>query len=115
MKHADKTVTIYHGSIDPDKGYDVYKGCVLTGVSFFGKTATAVSKDGLEAASEAIMRIPIPADITICSGDLVLLGVHPVNGMTPSTLSELADYVYTVVGVTHNSAGRSPHIKVVMK
>lgn len=58
MHHADKTVTVYHKTWDQEQGVDVYKGAVLKEVSFFVRINTAVSTDGLTAASEAVLRIP---------------------------------------------------------
>lgn len=115
MKHAGQSVTIYHALYDPDKGYDIYTGKVFDGVSFFGGIATNVSKDGLTAAVTATMRIPAALDAHVMNGDLVLLGAHQTVGKRPADLADMVDYVYTVVGVTDNTAGREPHTKVVMK
>lgn len=115
MRHAAQTVTVYHGELDVDAGNDVYHGRVLTGVSFHGDTQVSVSKDGLAAAALATMRIPGTGFSPVQKGDLVLLGTQETEGQRPGTLADLSDYVYTVVGVTDNTAGRAPHWKVVMK
>ena len=115
MRHAAQTVTVYHGKLDADVGYDVYCGRVLEGVSFHGDTKVTVSKDGLEAAALATMRIPSTGPSPVQTGDLVLLGAQKTQGQRPGTLAELGEYVYTVVTVTDNTAGRAPHWKVLMK
>ncbi len=115
MKHADQSVTIYHASYDPDKGYDIYTGRVVHDVSFFGGIDTAVSKDGLSAATHATMRIPGKSKAEVYNGDLVLPGEHETTGKRPDDLAKMVDYVYTVVGVTDNTDGHGAHTKVVMK
>lgn len=118
MRHANKTVTVYHKSWDKEKSVDTYKGTVLKDVSFFSKIATAVTTEGLTAASEAVLRIPeeiIPVDFVLVNGDLVCEGELQTEGMRPGVLSELCPYVYTVVGVTQNFSVFGSHIKVVCK
>ena len=118
MRNATKTVTVYSKKWDAEKGADVYQGTVIKDVSFFGRIATAVSTDGLTAACEAKMRIPkevIPEGFAVKNGDLVCLGALTTKDVRPGDLDALCDYVYTVVGVTDNLSGRSPHIKVVCK
>lgn len=118
MRHTDKTVTIYRKEYDKENAFDVYRGTVVKGVSFFGKVATAVSTDGSTAASEATLRIPlaaVPRCLVLKNGDLVCEGAFQTEGMRPGDLHELCDYVYTIVGITRNVSGREPHIKVVCK
>lgn len=118
MRNADKTVTVFRKEYDAENAFDVYHGTVIDGVSFFGKVATAVSTDGLTAASEAVLRIPLevaPADLTVKNGDLVCEGALQTEGIRPGDLDAMCSYVYTVVGVTRNASGRAPHVKVVCK
>lgn len=116
MKHAKKIVTIYHKSWDATSGVDIYNGEVINGVSFFSRVATTPTTDGLAAACEATLRIPTGAVVgDIAPGDLVCEGSLQTEGVRPSDLDGLCPYVYTVVGVTHNTAGREPHVKVVCK
>lgn len=117
MHHADKTVTVYRKEWDSEKGADEYHGTVLAGVSFFSRISTAVSTDGLTAACEGVLRIPMsvcPDGLVIRNGDLVCEGALQTEGLRPSNLDAICPYVFTVVGVTNNS-GREPHIKVVCK
>lgn len=117
MHHADKTVTVYHKAWDQEQGVDVYKGAVLKEVSFFVRINTAVSTDGLTAASEAVLRIPeesVTHDLNLENGDLVCEGELPVEGMRPGTLADLTT-VFTVVGITRNFSVFGSHIKVVCK
>lgn len=118
MHHAERTVTIYHREWDAKSGADVYLGTVLAGVSFFSKTATAVSTDGLTAACEGVLRIPLktyPDSLVIKNGDLVCEGAVQKVMKMPSELVGECPYVFTIVGITRNDVGRVPHIKVVCK
>lgn len=118
MHHAKKTVTIYRKLWDSEKGLDVYEGTVIQNVSFFSRIATAVSTDGMAAACEGILRIPVavlPDGKELKNGDLVCEGRLPVADQTPAKLDGLCPYVFTVVGVTRNLNGREPHVKVVCK
>ena len=118
MHHAEKTVTVYHREWDKEKGADVYRRTVLTGVSFSSRIATSVSTDGLTAACEGTLRIPAevyPDVLVLNNGDLVCEGALQQDISMPSELDGLCPYVYTVVGITHNSSGRCPHTKVVCK
>lgn len=118
MRHTDKTVTIYRKGWDADKGVDTYTGTVIPNVSFFSRMATAVSNEGIAAACEGILRIPLtvmPGGKEPKNGDLVCAGRLPVTGKTPADLDKLCPYVFTVVGVTWNLSGREPHVKVVCK
>lgn len=118
MHHADKTVTVYRKEWDAEKGIDVYLGTVLVGVSFFSRISTAVSTEGLTAACEGVLRIPMdacPDGFIIQNGDLMCEGTLETEGLRPSDLDGLCPYVFTVVGVTRNTSGREPHIKAVCK
>lgn len=118
MRHAEKTVTVYCREWDGEKGADVYRRTVLDGVSFFSRISTAVSTDGLAAACEGILRVPAevyPVDAVIKNGDLVCEGALQKDIAMPSELDGLCPYVFTVVGVTCNTSGRRPHVKVVCK
>ena len=118
MHNADKTATVYHRVWDKEKGIDVYRRTVLTGVSFFSRIATAVSTDGLTAACEGVLRIPFesyPDTFSIENGDLVCEGALELDINLPSELNKLCPYVFAVVGITRNTSGRCPHVKVVCK
>ena len=118
MYHADKTVTIYHKEYDEENASDVYCGTVIKGVSFFSKVAVDTSTDGLKSSCTATLRIPVSLatkELVVKNGDLVCEGELKTKGMRPGDLVGLCDYVYTVVGITRNTAGRAPHIKVVCK
>lgn len=119
MRHANKTVTVYKKTWDKDDGVDVYEGTVIPDVSFFSKINTSVSTDGLQAACEGILRIPLKYvqeyDLELHNGDLVCEGELKTEGMRPSDLDGLCPYVFTVIGITRNTSGRGAHIKVVCK
>ena len=118
MRHTEKTVTIYHRVWDGEKGADVYRRMVLTGVSFFSRISTSVSTDGLAAACEGTLRIPMayyPDGLVLKNGDLLCEGALETDIESLSELDKLCPYVFTVVGITRNTAGRCPHVKVVCK
>lgn len=118
MHHADKVVTLYRKRWDPGKGLDVYEGTVIQNVSFFSRIATAVSTEGMAAACEGTLRIPVavlPGGVEPKNGDLVCAGRLPVADQTSADLDKLCQYVFTVVGTTWNLSGREPHVKVVCK
>lgn len=118
MHHADKTVTVYHKKWDGEKGADSYRGTVLSGVSFFSRIATAVSTDSLTAACEGTLRIPMevyPEGLEIRNGDLVCEGSLVVNPENRAEIENLCPYVFTIVGITRNTSGMEPHVKVVCK
>ena len=118
MRHANKTVTVYRKEWDEENAVDAYRGTVLNGVSFFSRISTAISKEGQEHACEAVLRIPVevcPSDLSLKYGDLICEGALQTDELQPADLDALCPYVYTVVGVTRNTSGREPHIKVVCK
>lgn len=118
MRNANKTVTAYHKEWDEENAVDVYRGTVLSGVSFFSRISTAVSADGLTAACEGILRIPnevYPDGLELKNGDMVCEGALQTDGLRPADLDALCPYVFTVIGITRNMTGQEPHIKVVCK
>ena len=118
MKNACKTVTVYRKKWDPKRGADIYEGTVIPDVSFFSRVSTAVSNEGLQAACEGILRIPMesmPEDMELKNGDLVCEGELETEGIRPADLDGMCSYVFTVVGITRNTSGRGAHIKVVCK
>lgn len=118
MCHADKTVTIYQKRWDSERGVDTYQGTVIAGVSFFSKIATTVSTDGLTAACEAAVRIPIavlPSGLSLKNGDLVCEGALQTDPASRLAIDKISSQVFTVVGITRNASGREPHVKVVCK
>ena len=118
MRHADKTITIYQKKWDEERGVDYYHGTVVSGVSFFSKIATTVSTDGLTAACEASVRIPItwlPSGLSLKNGDLVCEGALQTNPASRLEIDNISSQVFTIVGITRNTSGCEPHVKVVCK
>lgn len=118
MRHADKTVTVYRKEWDEEKGVDSYRGTVLGDVSFFSRISTTISTDGLIAACEGILRIPMdvyPEGLEIKNGDLVCEGSLTENPANRAEIDTLCPYVFTIVGITRNTSGKEPHVKVVCK
>ncbi len=130
MLRADETITLYNAYLDQDKGYDVLKRTVLTGVSWFGHTKTTVSGEGgLLAANELIVRIPSeltgyvsPKDYTgadgtwtLKPGDIIIKGTATEENPHIGDLKAKYSDLLTIIGVTDNRKGRGPHFKVVGK
>ena len=115
MHHAEKTVTVYRKKWDAEKMIDTYQGRVLRGVSFFSKVSTTISTDGMNAACEGFLRVPMEKakGLEIRPGDLVCEGKLSEACTAISELKDNCPYVYTVVGVTYNTIGQAPHIKAV--
>lgn len=118
MRHSEKTVTIYQKRWDKEKAVDTYRGTVLVGVSFFSKVATTVLTDGLVSACESVLRIPaalLPKGLLLKNGDLVCEGEYLTNPAGRMAIDAVCSQVYTIVGITNNTSGREPHVKVVCK
>lgn len=131
MRNAAETITIYNAFLDSENGYDIYKRTVITGVSWFSCTQTAVSGDGgLTAADEYTARIPnelcsgyvdpksytgAAGTWTLKPGDIIVKGIASEENPRPKTLFDTYSNVLTVVGITDNRGGRGAHIKVVGK
>lgn len=118
MHNADKTVTVYHKVWDPNAGVDIYNGIVIPNVSFFSRITTTVSDEGLQAACEGTLRIPMehyPEGLELLNGDLLCEGELETEDLRPSDLDRLCPYVFTIVGVTRNTSGRGAHVKAVCK
>lgn len=116
MRHTNKTVTVYRKAWDTEKGVDTYLGTVLENVSFFSKIATTASTEGLTDACEAVLRIPLevyPDGLVIKNGDKVCEGA--LEKATESLADIECEYLHTVVGITRNTDGHGPHVKVVCK
>lgn len=115
MKNADQTITLYSHSMDPDTGYDVWTGQVITGVSVFGSTAVNVNKDGFAAADVYTIRVPEKCgEFVFREGDLIVLGESNEQNPRPADLE--AKYpTLTVVGCTDNRGKREGHWKVTAK
>lgn len=72
----------------------------------------------MTAACEGTLRIPMevyPEGLEIRNGDLVCEGSLTENPASVAELDNLCPYVFTVVGITRNTSGREPHVKVVCK
>lgn len=135
MRLCNKTITVYNAKCDPDTGYDVYFGTVISGVSWFGELAASVDKTGMNAANKYTIRIPTDARIegnksytdpimyaasdpnqffTLSRGSIVVLGQSDLKNPRPADLFKRFNEVFTILGVT-DSRGivNAPHWKVV--
>lgn len=131
MQHADETIVVYNRKYDAARGYDVYCAAVIPNVSWHGTALAAPGAEGLAEANQYTIRIPdnadylTPADyaasasvnnrFTLAEGDLIALGTAAVENPTPAAIHKGHDTVATIIGVTDNRKGRSPHWKVTAK
>ncbi len=138
MKLCDETITVFNKQWDSNTGYDVYYPTVIKGVSWFSEITSNVEETGLLAANKFTIRIPTDADFsgksyvtpkayessdhtkafTLGNGDIIVKGaVVPQAGQSlkPSDLQEAYGEIVTILGVTDDRRGRSPHWKVVGK
>lgn len=135
MKLCNETVTVFNRKLDSDKGWDVYNPTVIRGVSWYCEIASNVDANGLHAANQFTIRIPLDADFggksyvdpvyyasepmvaglyTLSNGDIIVKAEITDDTLTPAQLKE-AHYDYcTILGVTDNRrAPNAPHFKVV--
>ena len=123
MREANETITVFN----------VWYPTVITGVSWYARTASTVTADGLRAANSVTIRIPQTAEFdgkeyvrpvdygtaepasafTLQQGDLVVHGVER-ESMTQAQLQGKYGECVTILGVTDNRhRPRDPHIKIV--
>ena len=135
MKLCGDTITVFNRRIDEETGYDVYIPVVIRNVSWYSTIATSIDTNGLHAADQFIIRIPVDADFggrsyldpityknaadvsglfTLSQGDVV------VKAAITTAPAKIADVVKaysqccTILGVTDNRrAPNAPHWKVV--
>lgn len=131
MRNADKTITIYNYTQDPETGYDMAHRTQISGVSAFCETKVTVDKEGLMSADLYTVRIPEEAAsgyatpkefdaltdrtgrFTLAKGDKIVIGVADDENPRPGDLEKKYDRVLTITGVTDNRGKREPHWKVI--
>lgn len=134
MKLCNDTITVLNGKVDEATGFDAFHSTVISGVSWYSSTMSAVDSDGLKAADKVTIRIPDDADclgksyalpsayadgdpdslFTLRAGDVIARGAFTDADLTPAKLRELCGEVITILGVTDNRrAPRGRHLKVV--
>lgn len=131
MQLCTETITIFNATLDEEDGYDVYIPTVIRGVSWHCEIASTVDSSGLKAANKFTIRIPEDADFsgksyadpiayaggdpnnlfTLKNGDVVAKG-EVTESLKPSDLQKKYE-AFTILGVSDNRRGRSPHWKVV--
>lgn len=134
MKLCNDTVTVLNKKLDPEKGWYIYNPTVIRGVSWYSRIVSNVDSNGLHAANEFVIRIPLDADFggkeyitpidyenetiiagvfTLANGDVIVKG--EVDGsLTPAQLKEQNYEFCTILGVTDNRrAPNAKHFKVV--
>lgn len=129
MRNADKTITVYNYTQDPETGYDMAHRTQIDGVSAFCETKVTVDKDGLMSADLFTVRIPeisgyaTPKEFetledktgrfTLSKGDKIVIGAAYDENPRPGDLEKKYDSVLTITGVTDNRGKREPHWKVI--
>ena len=131
MKECNETITVFNRSYNDSAGYDVWTPTIITGVSWYLRTDTAITDSGLKAASKCTIRIPTDADtgqksyidplsyndpsttFTLTAGDIIIRGTCS-NCENPAELKKHHPDMVTILGVTDNRRRpRGPHFKVV--
>jgi hypothetical protein len=97
------TVTIYHR----DRKSGTYMRDVRR-AWLFGRSGARVSTDGFAEDSTCVLRIPTMDQISASVGDLLILG----EGVDIVSAADLADGYSTIMTVTDNRRGGSPHWRI---
>ena len=135
MKLCNDTITVYNHRWNSETGKDEYIATVITGVSWYGSIQTRPDNNGLTAADQFVVRIPVDAGtsnksyvdpiayakaanvsglFTLAQGDIVVKASLSVTPMTPAALQAAYTDCFTILGVTDNRrAPNAPHWKVV--
>ena len=133
MKLCLETITIFNARLDKSLDATVYIPTVIKGVSWYGSMQSTVDANGLKAASQYTIRIPLNADtagktyvtptdyaavdivsdvFTLNEGDIIVQGAYEDKITQPSQLKTL--HGVTILAVTDNRrALHAPHWKVV--
>lgn len=133
MKLCNDAITVFNARLDKDLDSTVYIPTVIKGVSWYGSMKSTVDANGLKAASQYTIRIPLTADaegkvyvepaaykvaddaeglFTLNEGDLIVKGVHDEKLTLPAQIRALGGV--TVLAVTDNRrVPNAPHWKVV--
>ncbi len=96
------TVTIYHR--ESAGRTDTYTRMVKR-AWLFGRKGARVAADGFADDSSCIIRIPTADKINVKVGDLVIVG----EGADIVSAADLSDGYTTIMSVTDNRRGSSPH------
>ena len=62
MKLCNDTITVFNAKLDQTLDATVYVPTVIHGVSWYGGEKSTVDANGLKAASQYTIRIPLKAD-----------------------------------------------------
>lgn len=133
MKLCNDTITVFNARLDKGLDSTVYVPTVIKGVSWYGSMKSTVDANGLKAADQYTIRIPLTADaggkayaepaaymtaddaaglFTLNEGDLIVKGAYNEKLTLPTQIRALG--CATVLAVTDNRrAPNAPHWKVV--
>lgn len=132
MKLCKDTITVYNARLDREKDSTVYVPTIIRGVSWYGGTKVSVDSNGLKAANQYVVRIPVNADaggksytgsgayrkasdvsklFTLNEGDFIVKGEFAETlAMPPKFYAES----FMIIAVSDNRrAPNAPHWKVV--
>lgn len=97
-------VTIYHREYDKETRRDIYiRSCHEAWA--FVRSGARVSADGFADDSSCIIRIPTRNSIMASVGDLLVVG----RGEDIISTADLSDGYSTILTITDNRRGNSPH------
>lgn len=133
MKLCNDTITVFNAKLDQTLDATVYVPTVIHGVSWYGGEKSTVDANGLKAASQYTIRMPLKADAggksyvdpvywrnsadvaglyTLNEGDLMVKGAYTDMLTLPAQIKAL--HGVTILAVTDNRrAPNAPHWKVV--
>lgn len=134
MRLCNDTITVYNAKYNRAVDADGYYRTVITGVRWFGTVKSTVGNDGLKAANQIVVRIPLDANtqgktyvdpvtfaaakkvaalFTLNEGDVIVRGIG-APGLRPATIHKAYPETITILAVTDSSkAPNAPHRKVV--
>lgn len=138
LKLCEEVITIINQRYNQEEAFTEYTKTVVRGVSWYGSLKSTVDANGLKAANQYTVRIPISADFggktyydpiaykalvdasnafTLANGDLVVHGEVSENdaSITPKLIHDSYAEVLTILAVNDNrrKQRQAPHWKVV--
>lgn len=108
MVRCNETVTLVHHT--PEQEDDRYTSTVIRGVSWFGKSKSALQGNGLATVKEVKVRIPaesLSGDTVLRKGDYLVRGELTMEITKPTDLSVYEFFQILVIG--DNRRGKLPH------
>ena len=111
MKQCNETITIFHHTYNSQTDTDVWTPIVVENVSWFERTDTAITDNGLKSAKKCTIRIPVASigsGFAIDAGDIIVKGTCADSACTnPVEIKKHHPDMVTVLGTTDST--HRPH------